>query len=213
MELVEQLFDNDEADIIAQIPISASSSFDKMIWKGTSLGIFTVRIAYYMHQERSLAIKGQALSSHDFKKTWKLLWHLQVTPGDIVFMWRACLSALPTQTNLFKRKIVAHPKCPICNLEEETATHALWECESARDVWSQCSKSLQKSLFSQMNMLKIFEAIVGTMDTDYLQEFAMVAKQMWWQRNEFIFNQVFRHPNTVVSAASQNLKMLKEMEG
>ncbi|XP_041026946.1 uncharacterized protein LOC121267144 [Juglans microcarpa x Juglans regia] len=212
-ELVEQLFDKDEADIIVQIPISSSSSSGKMIWKGTSSGIFTVRSAYYMHKERSQAIKGQASSSHDFKKTWKFLWHLQVTPGDRVFMWRTCLNALPTQSNLFKRKIVDHPKCSICNLEEETATHALWECESTRDVWSQCLKSLQKSHFSKMNMLEIFEAIAGIMDTDCLQEFAMVAKQIWWRRNEFIFNQVFRHPNTVVSAASQNLKMLKEMEG
>ncbi|XP_041025461.1 uncharacterized protein LOC121265855 [Juglans microcarpa x Juglans regia] len=147
MELVEQLFDKDEEeDIIAQIPISSSSSSDKMIWKGTS------------------------------------------------------------------QKIVDHPKCTIFNLEEETTTHALWECELARDVWSQCSKSLQKSHFSQMNMLEIFEAIARTMDTNCLQEFAMVAKQIWWRRNDFIFNQMFKHPNVVVSATYQNLKMLKELE-
>jgi hypothetical protein len=37
-----------------------------------------------------------------------------------IFMWMAYNNALPTRVNLFERKIVTDPLCPICYLEEET---------------------------------------------------------------------------------------------
>ncbi|XP_040996249.1 uncharacterized protein LOC121242444 [Juglans microcarpa x Juglans regia] len=159
MELVEHIFCKEDADLIAQIPISSSTSPDQLIWKGTSSGFFTVKSAYHMHQEMNQALKGQPSSSHNFKEVWKTLWQLQVSPGEKVFLWRACLNALPTQSNLFKKKIVEHPKCPICEIEEETVAHALWDCESARDVWSQCTKSIQKRHFPHMDFSEIFKAI------------------------------------------------------
>ncbi|XP_041027032.1 uncharacterized protein LOC121267250 [Juglans microcarpa x Juglans regia] len=183
MELVEHIFCKEDVDIIAQIPISSSTSPDQLIWKGTSSGFFTVKSAYHMHQEMNQALKGQPSSNHNFK-----------------------------ESNLFKRKIVAHPKCPICEIEKETIAHALWDCESARDVWSQCTKSIQKRHFPHMDFLEIFEAIAEGMSFECIQEFVMVAKQIWWRRNEFIFNQRFRHPNQVVLVANQNLRMMKDLE-
>ncbi|KAF5471964.1 hypothetical protein F2P56_008721 [Juglans regia] len=183
MEFVEHIFCKEDADIIAQIPISSSTSPDQLIWKGTSSGLFIVKSAYHLHQEMNQALKGQPSSSHNLK-----------------------------ESNLFKRKIVAHPKCPICELEEETVAHALWDCESARDVWSQCTKSIQKRHFSHMDFLEIFEAIAKGMSFECIQEFVMVAKQIWWRRNEFIFNQRFRHPNQVAMVANQNIRMMKDLE-
>ncbi|KAF5465338.1 hypothetical protein F2P56_015356 [Juglans regia] len=212
MELVEHLFCKEEADIIVQIPLSTSNRPDQLIWKGTSTGFFTVKSAYHLHQELIQDTKGQPSSSHNSKEVWKTLWQLQVTPGEKVFLWRACHNALPTQSNLFKRKIVANPKCPICELEEETVAHALWECESARDVWSQCTKSIQKRHFSHMDFLEIFEAMAEGMTFECMQEFVMVAKQVWWRRNDFIFNQRFRHPNQVTMVANENIRMMKDLE-
>lgn len=82
-----------------------------------------------------LVAKGQASSNYNFQKVHKLIWKLQITTGDKVFLWKACLDALPTQANLFKKKMVEHPKCPIYSNAVETIVHTLWECESANDVW------------------------------------------------------------------------------
>jgi hydrogenase maturation factor len=60
-------------------------------------------------------------------------------------MWRACHDLLPTRVNLYKRKIINDPMCPLCGLVEETTTHVLWLCSAASDVWSMGDMRLQKS--------------------------------------------------------------------
>ena len=42
-----------------------------------------------------------------------------------VFMWRACHDALLIKGNLFKKKIVHDPLCPMFGLEEQTTAHIL----------------------------------------------------------------------------------------
>jgi hypothetical protein len=59
-------------------------------------------------------------------------------------LWRACQEILPIKHNLFKRKITSDPFCPICGQADETSLHILWECPSARDVWSGCGKKTAK---------------------------------------------------------------------
>lgn len=58
--------------------------------------------------------------------TRKSIWQIEVSKIVKVFMWRACLNALPTKANLFKKKIVFDPVCPVCGLEEETMEHVLY---------------------------------------------------------------------------------------
>ena len=73
------------------------------------------------------------------------------------FLWKACHEILPTRKNLCNRKIIDNPRCPICDLEEETTLHILWECPSARVVWSVGSMKLQKSTITGKDFLKIVE--------------------------------------------------------
>ncbi|KAF5475420.1 hypothetical protein F2P56_007226, partial [Juglans regia] len=208
-ELVNQIFDGAEAEAIIRIPISSLNSKDKLIWKGTHTGCFSVRSAYHMMKERDFANQGQPSSYGQFKKVWQQIWHSNVPPSEEVYLWRACLDALPTQSKLFQKRIVDHPLCPICNLEEETVVHVLWGCEAARDVWSQCSIKLQKCYLPQSSMLHLVEAIIVSMAPDVLQEFIIVAKRIWWRRNNFIFNRDFSHPNTLVREANHTIELLR----
>ncbi|KAF5475845.1 hypothetical protein F2P56_007609 [Juglans regia] len=124
-DLVNQIFDGGEAEAIIRIPISSLNSKDKLIWKGTHKGCFSVRSAYHMMKERDFANQGQSSFYGQFKKVWQQIWHSNVPPSDKVFLWRACLDALPTQSKLFQKRIVDNPLCPICNLEEENVVHVL----------------------------------------------------------------------------------------
>lgn len=54
-----------------------------------------------------------------------------------MFLWKVCNDGLPTKKNIFKKKIVEDPSCPICLQHETSIEHAIWECASMRDVWSQ----------------------------------------------------------------------------
>ncbi|KAF5449783.1 hypothetical protein F2P56_030195 [Juglans regia] len=48
------------------------------------------------------------------------------------------------------------------------------------------------------------------MDCKLLQEFAVVAKMIWWRRNRFIFDGSFAHPNAIVKDARRTMEMLNE---
>ena len=51
-----------------------------------------------------------------------------------MFGWRACNDILQTKLNLSKQKIIDDVMCPICMRFLESAIHALWECDAAKDV-------------------------------------------------------------------------------
>ncbi|KAF5468365.1 hypothetical protein F2P56_012522 [Juglans regia] len=50
------------------------------------------------------------------------------------------------------------------------------------------------------------------MDSRIIQEFAVVARKIWWRRNKFLFEGTFAHPNAVVREARGTLDMLVEEE-
>ena len=98
-------------------------------------GLFTIKSAYKVVRE---VLHGGNLveSSRGYmgKEVWAALWKLRILNKIKVFGWRACNDILPTKHNLSKRKIIEDEMCPICMRFPESAIHALWECEVAKDV-------------------------------------------------------------------------------
>lgn len=52
-----------------------------------------------------------------------------------VITWRVCRNGLPTLQNLKTQKVV-EASCRWCNEEDEDITHALLNCKTVREVWS-----------------------------------------------------------------------------
>jgi hypothetical protein len=90
---------------------------------------------------------------------WKILWSLQVPNSTKVFLWRACNNILPTKENLLKKEEVNDDLCLICNRDQETAQHVLWECPSAADVWCNTPSPLRLGLSPFFFYNKIFAKI------------------------------------------------------
>ena len=63
------------------------------------------------------------------------LWSAQVPPKVKLFIWKACLNILPTQTSLFDKGILNSFFCKWCLEGHETCYHILWGCEFAQKVW------------------------------------------------------------------------------
>jgi hypothetical protein len=51
MDLIKRVFSEDEAHVIANIPLSPLLPKDRLIWHGTSNGVFTVCSAYHSGKE------------------------------------------------------------------------------------------------------------------------------------------------------------------
>lgn len=70
-------------------------------------------------------------------------------------MWRACYDAFLTRVNLVKRKVSDQVLCPICELEEKSLTHTLWEYLVASDVWRESSSPLRKWIAKAKNIREL----------------------------------------------------------
>lgn len=133
--LINDIFMADEAEKICQLPLSMYIQEDKLIWRGTNSGEFTVWSAYHKKKERKDLGQGEGSTSSRCSKIWKIIWSLKVPNLTFkVFLWQACNNLLPTKKNLLKIGIVRDSLCIFCNLECESVTHILWSCPSASDV-------------------------------------------------------------------------------
>lgn len=74
-------------------------------------------------ERRSRAV-GCSTAVSSFSPFWQHLWKLKIPRLVTLFLWRACNEVLPTKSNLYKRKVVSVPDCPMCGIEVEMAGHA-----------------------------------------------------------------------------------------
>jgi ribonuclease HI len=154
-----------------------SSQVDVCIWRGNKNSLFSVRSAYYMHME--MEKRGLAESSNEGRRrVRKQIWELKIPNVEKNFLWRACHESLPTRYNLFRRKIVEDPLCPIYGLAEETSLHILWQCSSARDVWCVGPKKLQKSSGAGLEFLQVVEEVFIACSLEDIAQFAGIARRI-----------------------------------
>ncbi|XP_041016197.1 uncharacterized protein LOC121258719 [Juglans microcarpa x Juglans regia] len=103
-------------------------------------------------------------------KRWRNIWDLEV-PGVVkLFLWKAANNLLPTKKNLFKRKVVQDPSCPICFAEEESVMHALWECKAANDIWADERSIVQKWICKEANFMQLWEKLIARLNMSQLEE-------------------------------------------
>ena len=142
------------------LPISQTNQEDRLIWRGTAKGTFSVKRAYHILKEWETVQEAGSSSRQQVSPVWKKLWKLNVPNVEKVFFWRACRNALPTRVNLTKIKVVSDPSCPVGGIDVETTSHILWHNPSAQDVWSVGCRKFQKSSFPVTNFIQGAEGML-----------------------------------------------------
>jgi hypothetical protein len=173
------------------------------IWRGTKNGTFSVKSAYYLQKEIESRGLAESSSMGVRSPVWKQIWGLKIPNAEKNFLWRACHESLPTRQNLYRRKIVEDSSCPICGLEEETASHIIWQCSSARNVWCVGPNELQKSTGEGSEFLQVAEDVFAKCSEETVAQFAGIARRIWLRRNEVVHEGVFLHPNILVQRSMQ----------
>jgi hypothetical protein len=112
-------------ETILNIPISPSLPKDRLIWRCTKNGEFSVRSAYHLGLDIQAGMSPSSSSKKEDNEVWKVCWSGSVPPAIKMFVWRACHNLLPTKTNLCQRGVCVEAQCPICLQKEETIEHAI----------------------------------------------------------------------------------------
>jgi hypothetical protein len=109
--LISEIFLEEEAELIRSIPLSPLPVEDRLIWRGTKNGLFSVRSAYYMEMENIANLQG-SMSKPDEGRNWKEIWKLKVPNVVKHFLWKALNNLLPTKTNLARKGLLKTPSAP-----------------------------------------------------------------------------------------------------
>jgi hypothetical protein len=136
--LVCSIFNKEEADIICCMPICPIQQHDRLVWLGSTKGDFNVKSAYHFPKSLVDSNNESNSSMNNVTKIWKEVWQVKGPRVLTTFLWKACANILPTRDNLRRRGVVEESICPICKLELETVSHALWHCLAASNVWREC---------------------------------------------------------------------------
>jgi hypothetical protein len=112
-------------------------------------------------------------------------------------------SLLPTKENIFRRKVVRDPNCPICAREPKLVLHILWLCPSTQDVWGCCPMRLQKTCATGTYFNSIWEVMQERCREEELSLMAILARNIWLHRNTVIHEEVFKHPSAMLKDVPQ----------
>ncbi|XP_059436346.1 uncharacterized protein LOC132169309 [Corylus avellana] len=204
--LLQENFSEAEVSRICSLAICPGRSADQLVLGGTKNGEYTVRSAYHMAKavlERENCSSSIAQSKNEL---WRKIWNLKGSKALQMFLWKAFQNILPTRENLYRRKISLDSLCPACGLFVESVGHILWSCQSARDVWLDGPRVLQKSTSDDGNFMEIVLKFMGKLDEENFLLFATIARQIWFRRNCLVHGGDFQAPAVVMRQARDQVE-------
>jgi hypothetical protein len=94
--VIDECFNEEEARAIKAIPLSCTNQEDRMIWSGTTNGLFSVKSGYHLAKEDLEHSKAGSSNGFHNSDIWKMIWKLKGPNMEKHFIWRACHDILPT---------------------------------------------------------------------------------------------------------------------
>jgi hypothetical protein len=121
------------------------------------------------------------------------------------FLWKVG-NDLPTKLNLFIKKVVPEPGCPICAQDTEDVLHILWKCNSSMAVWQGCGKKIQKMTLGQVDGKGLIQYLLRKLDGEELLLALVVLRLIWLRRNAYVFEREFSPPESLVFEAQRMVR-------
>lgn len=165
---------------------------DGWSWKpGPAVG-FSVKQAYLWLKSHNDAL---LTNRHADSKVFRYMWKMAIPSKVRMCVWRLFLDSLPTKLALFHRGILPDGSalgCTFCLMEEESASHLLFNCSRSSAIWygifnwmgiSTALHLVPKENFIQFGF--IFEGMIGK-KFKYIIWGATVWV-LWLNRNKILF--------------------------
>ncbi|KAA3456989.1 reverse transcriptase [Gossypium australe] len=125
------LFTPMEAHAICCILLSIYTFEDKMVWCADNSDIYTVHSGYRCLVESNI----NDTTNTDYTRIYKKIWELNLLPKIKIAIWRFTYEYIPTDANLYNRRISSSPICPNYGEALENFLHTLLMCGPAKNVW------------------------------------------------------------------------------
>lgn len=182
MEVLNDLCNERDRGLILRVPLPRCDREDSWYWLFDNNGEFTVKSCYRR-------IQGDS-QGHE-NGFWKKVWSLQM-PGKILnFLWRVCHKVLPTALELAKKCVNISSVCSVCNVQVEDASHVLFTCNAARELWRGLG---EQSLLRVGEGESVREVLKREFMHSNKQRCVMIGLHcwgLWYRRNVWVWERTF----------------------
>ncbi|KAL0410966.1 UNVERIFIED_CONTAM: hypothetical protein Slati_3686300 [Sesamum latifolium] len=198
-ELIRKLMMPEDADVILSIPL-ASNTEDKLVWHLSKNGRFSVRSAYNLAVNiEELKIGG--CSNSLSKNHWDFIWK-SVAPHRVqLFCWKACFNALPTASNLIKRRAHIENCCLQCGSQGEDIHHILLSCHFSRLVWALSDIPWSALAEWRSGCEEWMRNTVKNLDSKQSGWFMTICWSLWNNRNKKVMENLTEEPLHLIQNA------------
>lgn len=139
-EVLQKWFNNADVQLITSMPISCFKRKDKIYWKHSKSGRYTVKSGYARakqeeeSQQRNKESGAETSWEQNKENVWKRMWSLNIKAKHKHFLWKCLNNILPIKELVQKRIGKCDNICCACGEAEETVEHLLLLCPSAETV-------------------------------------------------------------------------------
>ncbi|KAK9030203.1 hypothetical protein V6N11_031633 [Hibiscus sabdariffa] len=124
--------------VLGVLPPSFDNARDRVAWRLTPTGAFTVASAY----------EGFLSPSWDVcDPKWSSIWSLPVAQRDRMFLWLVLRQRLMTNVERVRRGLSSNPSCSSCGCYSETILHILRDCPPVRSFWKSIIPQVEHECF------------------------------------------------------------------
>lgn len=153
--------------------------------------------------------EGEISNEKIQKSIWRKIWKSQLPNKVNLFAWRACKNGLPTLYNLKTRKVVLEDDYIFCKEEVEDTRHAFYSCPSIRECWKKQLNCLENQYTDSE---KLVQAVMKTSTQVELEKLFLIARGMWYKRNQKIHEDKDLFPEQVVEYALSLRKIIRSFK-
>ncbi|KAF7830694.1 reverse transcriptase [Senna tora] len=186
-----------QRNIFAIVCNNNSNDSDRISWKFTPTGLFSLKTAY----ELACAYNSHEGTEEENARNFKWIWKLPYTPKIRMFVWQLSSNALPCRDTLTSRGIQLQVHCPICNSDNETLAHLFSQCSETQKVWDVINLSpINPADANKMCDWVHYNALKDTVVNYSITHgilFIFGLWEIWLARNSLIFENTSFDPSVV----------------
>ncbi|CAN1332707.1 Putative ribonuclease H protein At1g65750 [Linum perenne] len=203
IELLDELFNDQDAKAISEIPLCNTPGPDTPIWHFSKNGSLTVRSAY-----RIWADQISSIGDYHVTGPWERLWKLQAPAKTKIMAWRLSRNIVPTRETLRYRHIDVPGGCGLCNHPTESVQHLFLECPFALECWNKAGL-LQIVTNATLNYVNFIDWLTKLLDhsaTMQAEKVVVLLWSLWRERNARVWRNEQKPAFVVVRLALEYLE-------
>ncbi|CAN1844985.1 Transposon TX1 uncharacterized 149 kDa protein [Linum perenne] len=210
-EIVRSVFVDRDIDAILKLRPLRPDMEDRVIWRWSLNGEYTVRSAYHALMQARPTMEELRVDGD-----WRKLWNIDVPPKMRHLMWRIARNVVPTRHAIMHRGIPGvEDKCGLCGNGYETVEHLFLDCEVARRCWqvAGADEVLPPGVSESNTWTNWYMKVIRDGSTETQRKVAIVTWALWKERNDRVWNQTSKPEEVCIRQSTDAVMDWVSMQG